>query len=180
MAKAKLKFLDLNDRHPGVSPGVALNYAEAARVSLDRHHTSPCEIDLHDSGTAQVVDAEWTECDAALKAAWANKDDATRDGAYGLALAALEETRKLVAVRRAETRTGADYYLSETPVAPDGFEGTVRLEVSGTSDGSNSVINARLAQKLEQTKKGTSNLPAIASVVGFSARRIVSADLGQS
>ncbi len=176
-AKAKLKFLDLNARHPGISPGVALSYAEAARVSLDRHHSSPCEFAIQDNGTSNVADAEWTECDAALKAAWANKDDATRDGAYGLALAAVEETRKLVAVGRAETRTGADYYLSETPVAPDSFEGSVRLEVSGTSDGSNSVINARLAQKLEQAKKGTSNLPAIASVVGFSELRIISADL---
>jgi len=39
MAKAKLKFLDLNDRHPGVSPGVAAAYAEAARVSFGRGDT---------------------------------------------------------------------------------------------------------------------------------------------
>jgi hypothetical protein len=32
-------------------------------------------------------------------------------------------------------------------------------------------------QKLYQARKGNSNLPAIASVVGFQALRIVSADL---
>lgn len=180
MANRKLKFFDLDKRHPGISIGVALSYAEAARVCLDRHHASPCKFQIQDNDSTHLANAEWNASGNALNAAWANKDDATRDGAYGLALAAVEETRKLVAVGRAETRTGADYYLSEIPVQPDNFEGSVRLEVSGTDNGDNSVISARLAQKLKQAKNGISNLPAIASVVAFSALRIASADLEQT
>ena len=57
------------------------------------------------------------------------------------------------------------------------LEVSYRLEVSGTDDGNEAAIHARLRQKLEQARKGSSNLPAIASVVGFAALRIVSADL---
>jgi hypothetical protein len=109
--------------------------------------------------------------------AWANNDDTTRDGAYGLALAAVEITRGLVAVSRAETRTGADYYLGTPDAVLDDLEASIRLEVSGTDEGGESVINSRLRQKLEQASKGCSNLPAMALVVGFKALRIVSEDV---
>lgn len=175
----KLRFLDLNTRHPGISPGLSLSFSEAARVCLDRHHVSPCEFKLQDNDKNTSANAEWDQCDERLRAAWANRDDATRDGAYGIAIAAIETLRNLVAVGRAETRTGADYYLSESSNVPGDLENTIRLEVSGTDEGGNSIINARLREKLDQAKKGNSNLPAIASVVGFSARRVVSADLEQ-
>jgi hypothetical protein len=180
MGSGKLQFLDLNKRHPGISPGVGQSYSEAARVCLDRHHTSPCDFQLQNNDSNESASAHWPPGDEALKASWANKDDATRDGAYGLALAAIEETRKLFAVGRAETRTGADYYLSEAPVQPDCFEGSYRLEVSGTDEGSAAIINARLKKKLAQAKDGKSNLPAIATVVAFSALRIATADLEES
>ena len=59
-----------------------------------------------------------------------NADDATRDGAYSLSLAAIESTLNLVAISRAETRSGADYYVG----APDAvnLEDAFRLQISGT------------------------------------------------
>jgi hypothetical protein len=85
--------------------------------------------------------------------------------------------RGLVAVRRAETRTGADYYLGEPNSTFEDLELSFRLEVSGTDEGSDAVIRGRLREKLDQAKRGNSNLPAIASVVGFAALQIVSADM---
>ena len=83
-------------------------------------------------------------------------------------------------MRRAETRTGADYYVDLPGAEADDLETAIRLEVSGTSGGNTSVIESRLKQKLEQASNGDSNLPAIATVVGFSELRIVIADLGGS
>jgi hypothetical protein len=83
----------------------------------------------------------------------------------------------VVAVRRAETRTGADYYLGAPGAVMDDLEASARLEVSGTDYGGESVIKGLLRQKLEQASKGRSNLPAIASVVGFRALQIISADV---
>jgi len=128
-------------------------------------------------GRIDKASAQWNAADERTRRAWANSDDATEAGAYGLALAAVEMMRGLVAVRRAETRTGADYYLGAPGAVMDDLEASVRLEVSGTDNGGEAVINGRLRQKLEQASKGRSNLPAIASVVGIGALQIVSADV---
>jgi hypothetical protein len=177
MAAKWLSFLNLSERHPGISEGIAMSYSEAVRVCLGRHHTSPVEILVNDNGQTERVGAEWPPPDERIKKAWANKDDATRDGAYGLSLAAVEAMRGLVAVRRAETRTGADYYLAASGGEADDLEASFRLEVSGTDEGGETIILGRLRQKLDQARKGNSNLPAIASVVGFAALQIVSADV---
>jgi hypothetical protein len=177
MAPEPLLFSSLHERHAGVSEAVAKNYSEAARVCLDRHHSSPSEFSITDNDKQGSAQVEWIASDARTRNAWANKDDATRDGAYGISLSAIEHTRGLVAVRRAETRTGADYYLGEPGASLEDLEVSYRLEVSGTDEGTETAITARLHQKLEQAHKGNSNLPAIASVVGFSALRIVNADL---
>lgn len=99
-----------------------------------------------------------------------DRDDATRDGAYSLALAAVEAEAGWVALGRAETRTGADYYVGFTD-APD-YEDAYRLEVSGIDEGDAPQIEYRLTQKLKQAREGQSDLPALACVVGFRSRRI--------
>ena len=177
MTLQSLLFSALHERHVGVSEGIGKGYSEAVRVCLDRHHLSPAEFSLSDNDRQDRAQIQWIETDDRLKNAWANRDDATRDGAYGVSLAAVELMRGLVAVRRAETRTGADYYLGEPGTSSNDLEASYRMEVSGTDDGNEAAIHARLRQKLEQARKGISNLPAIASVVGFAALRIVSADL---
>ena len=177
MISRTLSFQDLSMRHFGVSDGLSSSYAEAARVCLDRHHRSPVEFQLNDNDAAARAHAKWNVAGPRIKLAWANTDDATRDGAYALALAALEMMRGLVAVRRAETRTGADYYVGVPGVVLDDLEASLRLEVTGMDRGTQSTIHGRLRQKMEQARQGRSNLPAIATVVGFEALQIVSADV---
>jgi len=72
---------------------------------------------------------------------------------------------------RAETLTGADYYVAPRGTDPDDLENCLRLEVSGTHLGANEV-KRRLAQKVRQAQKGKSNLPALAAVVGFRSKLI--------
>jgi hypothetical protein len=172
-----LRFLDLSTRHFGLSDGISSGYAEAASVCLNRHHTPPATFELRDNVEDEAVEAHWVSPDDRTRRAWANADDATEAAAYAIALAALEVMRGLVAVSRAETRTGSDYYLGQRNTTLEDLEVSFRLEVSGTDAGGSSVINSRLRQKLEQARKGKSNLPAIASVVGFAALRVVSADV---
>ena len=64
--------------------------------------------------------------------AHANEIDATEAGAYGVSLAAVEAISGLVAVRRAETLTGADWYIAPQGTDADDLESCIRLEVSGT------------------------------------------------
>jgi hypothetical protein len=160
------------ERHQALTPAVASSYLEAARVCLDRHHSSPKEFILEDNKVESIAKVEWEVADTRVQAAWANVDDATRDGAYALAIAATELLRGMVAVHRAETRTGADYYIASLGEELEDLEHWWRLEVPGTHL-DKSEVKRRLRVKLEQAKQGKSNLPALAAVIGFRVQLIV-------
>lgn len=146
-------------------------------MCLDRHHTSPVEFTLstpHSDTTALV---EWEPASPRIRGAWANDTDATEAGACAVTLAAVELAMDLVAVRRAETETGADYYIAPAGSAADDMEDWYRLEVSGVSAGSAGRVRQRLREKVAQARRGRSNLPALAAVVGFYARQVQMSDV---
>ena len=167
----------MEQRHRGLTKAIADSHSEAARVCLDRHHQSPADFELDRSGTRSGAMVEWRPTDARTRGAWANEIDATEAGASACALAAVELTDGLVAVRRAETRTGADYYVAPLGASADDLEDCLRLEVSGVDRGPEPVVRQRLNAKLRQAAAGDGNLPALAGVVGFKARLIAVADL---
>ena len=125
----------LASRHTGVTPGLSDCYSEAARVCLDRHHLSPTDFAVMHGSEAQEAQTKWDASDERLKHGWANETDATEAAAYALALAAIELTTGMVAVSRAEARTGADYHLGRGSGSPDDLEVLYRLEVSGVDQG---------------------------------------------
>jgi hypothetical protein len=163
----------MNERHKGLTPEVAEYYLQAARVCLHRHHIPPVQFSITNGESKMEATTEWEAPDARVRAAWTNEIDATEAGAYACALAAVELSEGLYAIRRAETRTGADYYVGPINHDFEDLEGCLRLEVSGTDAGTSSMIEHRLREKVEQAAKGNSNLPAMAGVVGFQARLII-------
>lgn len=176
-----LPIHDMDQRHQALTPAIADSYTEAAGVCLDRHHRSPKNFDLDDrSGSKSTVAVAWQKPDERTRGAWANETDATEAGASACVLAAIELSDDLVAVRRAEAETGADYYVAPSGASAGDLEGCLRLEVSGVDRGSTRIVRRRLKDKLEQAAKGESNLPALAGVVGFKAHLIVMADLEDS
>jgi hypothetical protein len=163
----RLVVEDLASRHPGVTKAIGDSYAEAAAVCLSRHHAPPASM-IVDRGDAFVpCAAYWSPPDHRVSQAWANEIDATELGAYAVSLATVEVSEGLVAVRRAETLTGADYYIAPVGADPEDLERWLRLEVSGTDKGDRREIKVRLHRKVTQASKGASNLPALAAVVGF-------------
>jgi len=168
MTKPLLPLSNMADRHVGLTKALAESYLEAARVSLDRHHKPPQEFTLRDGSIEQAALVVWEPPDDRCRGAWANRDDATRDGAYACAIAAAELSLGLYAVKRAETLTGADYYAAFiNQVSQD----CLRLEVSGTNLNEYEV-QRRLRNKVKQAQKGKSNLPALAVVVGFRVKLV--------
>lgn len=85
------------NRHQGLTQPIATSYLEAARVCLDRHHTSPTEFVVQNGTEAVGVRVEWEATDERSRGAWANHIDTTEAGAYACALAAVELTEGLVA-----------------------------------------------------------------------------------
>jgi hypothetical protein len=174
MTLPDLPINELAERHPGLTPEIAAYYLQAARICLDRHHAPPTEFMLKD-GTARDIRTvvAWKAADDRCRNAWANEIDATEAGAYAVALAAAELAGGFVAVRRAETGTGADYYIAPADAPAEDIEACIRLEVSGTDRGGASEVAQRLRDKLSQAAAGASNLPAMAGVVGFRAQLVM-------
>ena len=171
-AKPKFRLEALHERHPGLTASLGDTFLEAASVCLSRHHDSPVDMNVVCNGGDSTQLVEFPKPDARVLNACANDIDTTESGAYGVSLAAVEIEEQLVAVRRAETLTGADWYVAPIGTKSYDLESCFRLEVSGVDVGGRSVVDARLRQKIAQTKRGASNLPAIASVVGFKERVI--------
>lgn len=172
-----LPIHNMHQRHYGLTKPIAKLFTEAARVCLDRHHCTPTEFDLDCNGSRSKATARWHPADRRTLGAWANSNEATEFGACACGLAAAELSG-LVAVGRAETMTGADYYMAPPGGdPPENFENCSRLEVSGIDRGMAGTITQRLKAKLEQAESGNSDLPALAVVVGFRALLIVMAGI---
>ena len=157
---------DLYKRHRGLTEVGGPAFAEAAAVCLSRHHSPPVDMAITTNSEGCVRAIGWDIPSRRQLDALNNVDDATRDGAYAVCLAVIEAELGLLAIRRAETLTGADYYLAPSENVED-LETAYRVEISGLNLGGPSEIRSRLRQKLDQARRGDANLPAIASVVGF-------------
>jgi hypothetical protein len=169
----------MHERHRALTPAIAGSYEEAASVCLSDHHSPPIEIVLHDNGVTSEASVSWTLPSSRVIGAWANEIDTTEDGAYGCVIAGIELLRGVFAVRRAETGTGADYYIGPPDSGIEDLEDCSRLEVSGVRDGDFREVSRRLAEKVEQARRGNSNLPALAGVMGFFARVLLVMDVGE-
>jgi hypothetical protein len=111
--------------------------------------------------------------------AWANSRNTTEDGACACVIAGVEHLRGLFAVRRAETGTGADYYVGPLGSGESDLEDCVRLEVSGLDLGDYREVTRRLVEKVQQAQRGDSSLPAMAGVIGFSAKLLMLRDVAE-
>ncbi len=167
-----LPFKNMIDRHPGLIQCVEELFQKSASVVLDKYHVPPEEFSLNDDNKDYNVFLDWTPADERTKSALNNFTDNKEAGAYGIALAAVEYSRGLVAVRRAEELTGSDYYVAPAGSELNDLEEAYRLEVSG-SELDASKVKKRLTQKLKQAENGKSDLPAIAAVVGFAVKLIL-------
>ena len=172
-----LKILKFKSMPVPVDP---LPYDNGEEKTVPLYTTPPATQSALTAALSDCRIVEYSSPDSRTMNAWANDIDTTESGAYGICLAAVEAVESLVAVRRAETLTGADWYVAPIGTDPQDLELCFRLEVSGVDAGGKSVVDARLRQKVEQTRKGNSNVPAIASVVGFKELTVAIQRVGDS
>ena len=163
----------MSARHYGLIKPIAEAYVAAARVCLDRHHESPAHIKITTAMAATSAIVEWEKTDDRTRGALNNEIDTTEDGACACVIAAVELSEGLYAVKRTETRTGADYYVAPAGKRVEDLEDCLRLEISGTDRGNDAALKRLLREKVQQTREGTSNLPALAGVIGFKVLSIL-------
>ena len=168
----ELPIHDMDERHPGLTKANADHWTEGARVCLDRHHDPPVEFTIAENARRTATGVEWQPPDDRTKLAWLNEIETTEAGAHALALASIELAHGLVAVRRADQGSGADFYVAQANASSDDLEGWVRLEVSGVDRGNAASVGRRLRAKLAQLEASKRDERGIAAVVGFRTRLI--------
>lgn len=172
MAKtsAKTFSLDLNDLKSGaygITAALGESYAQAASVCLeDQGHLSPAVMKVHADTEVSHASIRWDAVDDQMRRSWNDKENATENGAYGIAILIVLKIKHLHVVERSQKGTGFDYWLG-SPDEDGPFQRKARLEVSGIRKGSPAMISGRVNQKLEQTKKSDGKYPAVVVVVEF-------------
>lgn len=168
--------LDLNLLSDGIAPGLSSHMggvlAEAAAVCLEKNeHRQGVTLavigDKNDS-----VSLEWTATTNQTRNTHYDLQDATEDGACGIAIALLRHLDSKLVLRRTwkgkgEDR-GHDYWLGspENENLPP-FQKNTRLEVSGILNGDDNELKKRLREKYKQVQTSTSSVPGLAVVVMF-------------
>lgn len=166
-----LATLDLNDLakpRPGLTPERGAGFAQAAAVCLETNHHQP-GVNMRVDGVAtEDFAVVWNLINETVKATWADLQEATEHGAYGVALLLFERLYGLTVVERSFKRTGFDYWAG--PLAASGFlfQDRTKLEMSGIAEGE-STIASRVRLKLAQVAKfdPSGTVPAYVAVIDF-------------
>jgi hypothetical protein len=174
-----LEIAGLDGLHHGLTAPTASAHHEAAAVRLAEWHTAPVTFTIVADGMTRAHSVTWPEPSERMRAAHANRDDATRDGACCLAIAAAGTVLGYEVISQSFVGTGADYLMMargtsyNQGVPLEEQAGLVRLEVSGTNGGDQVVLSGRLGEKVRQLRAGKWRGPGIAVVVGFKVQTIL-------
>ena len=185
-----MSTLDLNDLSTGANPGITAavgnSLAQAGAVCLEDQGHGP-GVQLDSRGQAvNHYHLDWPKVSAQARRSWNDLEEATEFGAAGIAVLLVNRELGFMVVARSRKGTGFDYFLGHAglldssnlgPSTPahlgsflddDDITVTGRMEVSGILHGNNSVIRARVDQKLEQLDRSSGlGIPAYAIVVEF-------------
>jgi hypothetical protein len=163
-----LSFDALKDGRLGVSSAYGSFLAEAASQCLYRNdHPDPVLLEV--TGDKCVHgNLTWGEFDGRHHGTWADAQEATEYGAYGVAILVALPLTRTSRVQRSAKGTGIDYWLGDGLDERGIFQRTARLEVSGILKGKEVEIAARLREKLVQIKQSDlTTLPGYVVIVSF-------------
>jgi hypothetical protein len=152
---------------PGISEVTGAYHAEACLVCFDLCH-HPVGVDIEVKGIQNChFRIIWSDVVTdQIRRSWNDFDDATENGACGIAFLLILALTKYTVIERARKGGGFDYYLGYKDTLI--FQSAARLEVSGIlRAASENDIEQRIRRKLEQTRRSDGSLPAYIVVVEF-------------
>jgi hypothetical protein len=135
--RIELSLDALAEGFPGITPIFGQALSEAASVCLDQQgHSSPTSMTVR--GALDVMaQISWHSPNDQARRCWADDQETTEQGAYGVASVLVPEISDFTVVERSKKGTGFDYWLGEKGEESLLFQGKARLEVSGIRSGSN-------------------------------------------
>ncbi len=170
MPAATLELSELTTAyHPGITSAFGSVLAEAAAVCLEsQEHSCGVSLLLEGEFSAQHP-LRWEKVTEQMRLCYADTDEATEHGAYGIAILVIDRHVGLRVVQRSRKGTGFDFWLgTEERVGPY-LQNKARLEVSGIRIGDESKERRRVKVKVKQTTVSDAMaLPAFILVTEFS------------
>lgn len=147
-----LDLIELDKGTPGIDSDWGACLRHCAAICLEfNDHSSPVRL-LVDGEFSRRIALHWSKATDQQKRNWADLQDATENGACGVAILLIKKLTGLTVVERARKREGGhDYWLGQEDDDPY-FQKKDRLEVSGILNGNEDQINARVKQKLAQVE----------------------------
>jgi hypothetical protein len=172
MSFPALHLSDLHVGSAGLTAARATSLAEAAAVCLEASkHRSGVTLQVIGSHPERVA-LHWPAVTQQQRLSNADMQDATEDGAAGLAILTIGTAKGLTVRERAIKGTGVDYWLgndndNDTDTLP--FQNLTRLEASGILQGTPKLIAGRVVKKLAQVAPTDGVCPVYVVVVEFSS-----------
>lgn len=165
-----LLLTDLSPAIPALTSEIGAYFVQACYVcfALNNH---PARLQLQVSGAfSELFTVEWPGAVSnQMKRAWNDPDEATEQGAYGIAILLIRALTSHTVIERSRKGSGFDYWIGDvTDDTSAPFERKARLEASGIAKGTNAMIRSRVVRKLNQTKASDGVYPAYIVVVEFS------------
>ena len=167
----ELELSRLGEGMPGITPECGGALAQAAAVCLENQQHAPGVSMSVDGDYRQVFEVEWKPATEQARRSWSDLQDATEDGACGIAAILVEELAGYTVFKRSWKGTGFDYWLSPKGLERLLFQEQARLEVSGILNGSEADVSRRLREKKAQIEKFEIRLPGFVVIVEFGSPR---------
>ncbi len=161
-----LRLQRLRDGFPCLHGHSGSRLAFAAAVCLeDRRHAQGVMLSVRGNFEEELA-LRWPATSDQVLREWGDSQEATENGAVGVAILLIATLTDYHIVQRSYKNTGIDYWLG---LKEDRlFQQAARLEVSGIRRGDNKQVDARVNTKLKQTERSErSGLPAFVVVVEF-------------
>jgi len=169
MKSGKLLLTELAKGLSGVTPAFGDTLAEAGAICFEsQNHFNGVELQVNGTFKARYQ-VFWQRVTDQMLRCWNDAEYTTEQGAYGVAFLLLLDLTEYTIIEKARKGPGFDYWLGR---AEDNrrlpFQNVARLEVSGIRSGDDSLVRARVNQKLRQVAPSDiTHLPAYIIVVEF-------------
>ncbi len=159
---------------PGLTVAFGQMYAEAAAVCL-AHCGHVSGVGLSTRGVIERhYEVHWSAITEQINSSHYDIQEATESGASAIALFLARDLLELNALERSKKESGFDYWVgpdgAQMRHGPDGPEmlegdGVYRLEITGTTVGTDSLVRSKLKQKKDQVNKYRKKHPGIGAYV---------------
>lgn len=160
---------DLKKGCPGVTPDLGGFFAESGAVCLENQGHQR-EVNLKIYGDFQdSIKVTWHPATEQMLKAYNDLQDATENGAYGMAILLILNLTEYTILQKSIKGTGFDFWLGKKGQTNLLFQEKIRLEVSGILKGDQKKVDQRFKEKSNQTNRSDdSGLDAIIAIIEFS------------